>query len=254
MKSSTAGTSGSTKSSAWKDNKKEVFGPLFLTSKSDTLVSSLVCVSPDKLVYRRRSVACRWREIMSIYVIILIVLPLIWIGFEFSLIVQDNRQNKGKTKDDKGTRTINFLSLALGIGLAAAVNGLTLFFFPGGRTVPGFIAGILLIILGMGLRVWSILTLGFFFRTTIETNIGQKVITSGPYKLIRHPSYAGWLIICLGYGVAMQNWLSLLFAFCLPLAALLHRIHIEEQLLVSTLGQDYVNYQKCTKKLVPWIW
>ena len=52
----------------------------------------------------------------------------------------------------------------------------------------------------------------------------------------------------------MQNWLSLIFAVGLPLVALLYRIRIEEQELVSSLGSDYERYQKETKKLIPWIW
>ncbi len=60
--------------------------------------------------------------------------------------------------------------------------------------------------------------------------------------------------MCCGYGIAVQNWLSLAFAVVLPLIALLYRIHIEESVLVSSLGSDYEKYQSETKKLVPWLW
>lgn len=109
-------------------------------------------------------------------------------------------------------------------------------------------------LVGMALRYWAIISLGTFFRTTIETDQNQTVVSSGPYHLIRHPSYCGWLLVCLGYGIAVQNWLSLIVAFLLPLIALLYRIQVEERVLVSSLGTDYVEYQKKTKKLLPWVW
>ncbi len=80
------------------------------------------------------------------------------------------------------------------------------------------------------------------------------MVSSGPYRLIRHPSYCGWLLVCLGYGIAVQNWLSVLAAFLFPFAALIYRIHIEERVLVSSLGSAYVEYQKKSKKLIPWVW
>jgi len=60
--------------------------------------------------------------------------------------------------------------------------------------------------------------------------------------------------MCIGYGIALQNWLSLAFALIVPLIALLYRIQVEEAVLVSSLGSDYKKYQSETKKIVPWIW
>jgi len=61
-------------------------------------------------------------------------------------------------------------------------------------------------------------------------------------------------MMCIGCGIADQNWLSLAFAVILPLAALLYRIRIEEAALVSSIGSNYVEYQRNTKKLIPWVW
>ena len=60
--------------------------------------------------------------------------------------------------------------------------------------------------------------------------------------------------MCFGFGIALQNWLSLAFAIMLLLVALLYRIRIEEAVLVSSLGSNYEKYQRETKKLVPWVW
>ena len=191
---------------------------------------------------------------MTIYIVLLILIPTIWVAFEIGLVVRDNSRGKGKTAIDKGTRYFNFIAITVGITAAAILNGFSKFFFPGGRTNTVFFIGIAVMLTGMALRFWSVSTLGKSFRTTIETDKDQKVVSNGPYKLVRHPSYSGWLLMCCGYGIALQNWLSLLAAVILPLVALLYRIRIEEAALVSSFGSEYVEYQKRTKKLIPWVW
>jgi protein-S-isoprenylcysteine O-methyltransferase Ste14 len=191
---------------------------------------------------------------MTIYILLLILIPTIWVAFEIGLVIRDNSRGKGKTAIDKGTRYFNFISITVGITAAAILNGFSKFFFPGGRTSTIFFIGIAIMLIGMALRFWSVFTLGRSFRTTIETDKDQKVVRNGPYKFVRHPSYSGWLLMCCGYGIAVQNWLSLLAAVILPLVALLYRIRIEETALLSSFGSEYVEYQRHTKKLIPWVW
>jgi protein-S-isoprenylcysteine O-methyltransferase Ste14 len=191
---------------------------------------------------------------MTIYIILLVLLPAIWIVFEIGLVIRDNAHGKGKTTTDKGTRYFNFIAVTVGILAAAILNNVQKFILPGGKTPTVFFVGIAIMLLGMGLRYWAVATLGDSFRTTIETDQDQKVVTTGPYQLIRHPSYCGWLLVCLGYGIAVQNLLSLLVVVVLPLVALLYRIQVEEQALVSSFGSTYIEYQKKTKRLIPWVW
>jgi protein-S-isoprenylcysteine O-methyltransferase Ste14 len=191
---------------------------------------------------------------MTLYSWILIILPAILAAFEIGLMLKDKSRGKGKTTVDKGTRNLNTIAMVSGLILAALLNGFSKFFFPGGRTPIVFFIGVVVMLAGLALRFWAVSNLGAAFRTTIETDADQKIVQSGPYKLIRHPSYSGLLLMCLGYGIALQNWLSVLAAVLLPLVALLYRIHVEEPALVSALGPEYAEYQKRTKKLIPWIW
>jgi protein-S-isoprenylcysteine O-methyltransferase Ste14 len=178
----------------------------------------------------------------------------IWIAFEISLVVRDRIQGKGRTGNDRGTRYFNFIAIFVGITVAGVLSGNTRFFFLGSWSNTVFWIGLFIIVLGFILRIWSVVTLGALFRTTIETHTGQHVVRNGPYRLVRHPSYSGGLLMCFGYGIAFQNWLSLAFAVLLPLAAFVYRIHFEEAALVSSIGSDYIRYQSETKKLIPWIW
>jgi protein-S-isoprenylcysteine O-methyltransferase Ste14 len=190
---------------------------------------------------------------MTIYIIILVLIPTIWVAVEIGLVIRDKARGKGKTTGDKGTRSFNFIAIGLGILSAAILSGTQKFIFPGGKTPVVFFVGMAIILVGMSLRYWAVATLGGSFRTTIETDPDQKVVSGGPYQLIRHPSYSGWLLVCLGYGIAVQNWLSLMAAVLLPLVALLYRIQVEEKVLVASLGSAYGEYQKKTKRLIPWI-
>jgi protein-S-isoprenylcysteine O-methyltransferase Ste14 len=191
---------------------------------------------------------------MNIYETLLILVPSIWGAFEVWLMVRDRIQGKGTTARDRGTRYLNFTAIAVGLTGAVVFNGVARFFFPGRWTGAVFWAGLGVMVLGLALRVWAIVVLGRSFRTTIETHRDQQVVTRGPYKLVRHPSYDGLLLICAGYGIAVQNWLSLLVAVAVPLVALLYRIHLEEPVLAASLGSEYRAYQQRTKKLIPWVW
>jgi protein-S-isoprenylcysteine O-methyltransferase Ste14 len=191
---------------------------------------------------------------MALYIVVLVFITTLWLGYEIWLVIRDAARGKGKTVSDKGTRYFNFIAIWAGITAAAILSGFSKFFFPGGRTSAGFFFGIAIMLIGMALRFWSVFTLGASFRTTVETHGDQKIVRAGPYRLLRHPSYSGLILICCGYGLALQNWLSLLIVVMLPLLALLYRIHVEEAALVSSFGSDYIEYQGHTKKLVPWVW
>ncbi|MFZ1041773.1 MAG: isoprenylcysteine carboxylmethyltransferase family protein [Anaerolineales bacterium] len=191
---------------------------------------------------------------MKLFSTLLSIISIVWIAFEIFLIVRDRRQGKGKTVSDRGTRYYNFIAIALGIAIASVLQGNSKFFFLSRWSDIVFWIGLCIMLLGFGLRIWAVIILGASFRTTVETHTDQQVVRSGPYRLVRHPSYGGLILMCCGYGIAVQNWLSLAFAVILPLVALLYRISIEEAVLVSSLGSDYEKYQRKTKKLVPWIW
>jgi protein-S-isoprenylcysteine O-methyltransferase Ste14 len=186
--------------------------------------------------------------------IVLVSASAVWVGWEIWLVVRDRKQGKGSTGADRGTRYLNFIAMIAGIGGAACTSAIPTTFFPGGRTETTLWIGIVIMAVGLLLRIWAVLTLGASFRTTVETHAQQKVVDHGPYRLIRHPSYTGLLLTCCGYGIAVQNWISLGLAVILPLIALVYRMHIEERVLSASIGQSYSEYMKRTKRLIPFLW
>lgn len=114
--------------------------------------------------------------------------------------------------------------------------------------------GAALFLAGMVLRGYAIIYLGRFFTTNVAIAADHRVIDTGPYRWIRHPSYTGGLLLILGYGLCFQNWASLVLVFVPCCAVTLWRIQIEEAALTGALGQAYEGYRRRTKRLIPLIW
>jgi protein-S-isoprenylcysteine O-methyltransferase Ste14 len=142
--------------------------------------------------------------------------------------------------------------VGLGVGLAFLAVSQHAATFAGGWAP--FALGELLFIAGLALRFWAVLTLGRFFKITVSIQDHHTVIRSGPYRLLRHPSYTGLLVILLGLGLALETWLGLLAVIVLPLIGVLIRIRVEESVLIDALGQEYIFYASETRRLIPGVW
>ena len=174
-----------------------------------------------------------------------------WAVLELSLRVREAVQGKGRPARDRGTRVL----IALTLGAAIAAAGVAASIAPSLRIpIAGRVVGVIVMWLGIATRVWAIAALGKAFRTTVEVDPGQAVVSTGPFKRIRHPSYAGLLLIVAGFGLAAGNWLSLIACVALPLPALVRRIHVEEAELSHVLGDAYRTYQSNTARLIPGVW
>ena len=132
------------------------------------------------------------------------------------------------------------------------------------RTVPALdiasestgwlIAIVLLIAFGAGFRLWAIVTLGRYFRAVVHIQEGHRVVRSGPYRVLRHPSYTGLLVATIGVGLLLGNIGSAVVFEVLVVAGVLYRIRVEEKVLVGALGEDYTDYMRVTKRLIPGVW
>ena len=140
--------------------------------------------------------------------------------------------------------------LAINLGFRAAHLPATN--LGGGWVTVG--VGLTVLVLGVSLRTWAILALGRFFKFIVVIQDDHRVISTGPYRLIRHPSYSGGLLALAGIGIALDSWLSMVILFGLPLVAILLRIRVEETKLTAALGHDYETYTRRTRRLIPGLW
>jgi protein-S-isoprenylcysteine O-methyltransferase Ste14 len=125
--------------------------------------------------------------------------------------------------------------------------------WPGGLVWP-VAAGLALIAAGIGLRAWSIVTLGRFFQYQIKVQPGHRVVTGGPYRYVRHPSYTGIALVLAGFALACDDVLSLAAVAVLGGAGLAVRIRAEERQLTQALGAEYERFAAGRKRLVPGVW
>jgi protein-S-isoprenylcysteine O-methyltransferase Ste14 len=110
--------------------------------------------------------------------------------------------------------------------------------------------GVVLFAAGGALRIWPVFVLGPRFSGLVAIQPGHTLVTDGPYRLIRHPSYLGLLVSSLGWGLAFRSVVGVLLAAFLirPLVA---RIRAEESLLRSEFGAEYEAYRARTWGLLP---
>ena len=138
---------------------------------------------------------------------------------------------------------------ALGAAVLARVTRATI-----RPTAVAELIGLVLFWSGITLRLWSFQTLGRYFTFTVQTSHDQPVIVGGPYRVIRHPSYAGLLLIIMAVGLFIGNWWSLVCLTGTMTAGLVFRIRVEERALTRNLGDRYLSYAATHKRLVPFIW
>lgn len=116
-----------------------------------------------------------------------------------------------------------------------------------------FDSGLLLMAWGQLLRWWSIATLGRL-STVRASAEDRRLIDTGPYRFVRHPSYTAILLVHLGAGLCFGNVLTVAVLVLPVAAALLYRMHVEETELVHELGPSYLDYIARTRRLIPLIY
>jgi protein-S-isoprenylcysteine O-methyltransferase Ste14 len=121
---------------------------------------------------------------------------------------------------------------------------------------PGiaFAVGMVLLAAGVTVRLWSFWTLGHYFTFTVKVSPDQPVVTAGPYRVLRHPGYAGGMLAMIGFGVLYGNWVSFAVIVVLWPVIIIWRIRVEERALLAALGDKYRGYAAHHKRLIPLVW
>jgi len=175
-----------------------------------------------------------------------------WIVSEYvgaNIIPYFRRHGAKVNKEDKLSRLLLASTMYISVFVAFYFTFINITLMPSWTFYPG----IFLMILGVIIRQWSIAVLGSFFSLAVGTQKGQKVVKNGPYKLVRHPSYTGLLLTMVGIGLALQSWVAVIVIILGFGFGLGYRIHVEEKLLVSKLGDEYIEYMNETKRLIPYM-
>ncbi|WP_194909702.1 methyltransferase family protein [Catenulispora rubra] len=181
----------------------------------------------------------------------LLAVSAIWLAVESR---QRRRTRPTATKaQDRCSKVLAYAPLA-GVGAAALLSWTV----PDATIRPPWLIALIGIgALGCGgaLRWWCFRTLGDYFTFVLMTSSDQAVITSGPYRIVRHPSYAGLILTMVGAVTMMSNWLSLGVAAVTTVVSLIAGIKVEEEVLHRELGDAYQAYAAATPhRLIPFVW
>jgi len=161
--------------------------------------------------------------------------------------------DEAKSKKDTDQHTVWYILFASLIAVALPVVEWA-YWHPERHSVAFVIVGLIMVITGIGLRFWSIRTLGRFFSATVQVKQEHQLIQHGPYAVLRHPSYTGAFLAILGCAVILQAWFALVLATLAMGYAYWQRIEKEEKALADNFGEDYINYQSSTYRLFPFVW
>lgn len=175
-----------------------------------------------------------------------------WILMEVWIFSRDLKKGSGQKKD-RGSFILICVLISAGITMAFWAPHL----WPTARIpfrIPVFWTAMAMIWAGIALRIWAVLTLGKHFRTSVRILDDHKLVTSGPYRVLRHPSYTGGLITVFGVGLAFGNWISLAAAFGGIFISYCVRIAVEEAALRNHFGAEFDAHAKRTWAVLPGVW
>lgn len=115
------------------------------------------------------------------------------------------------------------------------------------------IVGVVLILAGAVIRQRAIRALGRYFSSGLRTLEEHKLVKDDLYKHIRHPAYTGFLLVWFGVPLLLSSLygflLMLLFIPCF-----LYRMKVEENMLIEKFGNEYKEYMRNSKKLIPYVY
>jgi len=169
---------------------------------------------------------------------------------EFKLIAR-SRPAPGATAD-RGSMQLIMLAGWIGMMGAFIVAGIPAFVIARGQRIL-FAAGLVLLLSGSLLRRHCWQMLGKHFTGDVRAAEDQPVIEDGVYRWVRHPSYTGGMLMYLGTGLALTNWLSIVIIATAGGLAYFYRVRVEERALQTALGGRYQEYMRRTKRFIPFI-
>lgn len=183
------------------------------------------------------------------------IISVCWLLFSIYWAIRGIRRHRSKRKAaliftvlNNGLLYLGFILVLLG---RSVPSSLSLLFLP--QAIPIHITGTIFAIAGVGFAIWSRQLLRNNWSRDVVIMEDQQFICSGPYAIVRHPIYAGILLALLG-STLVSSTLGSLLGFVFAIISLWQKARMEEQLLITEFGQQYANYQREVRFLIPFIY
>jgi protein-S-isoprenylcysteine O-methyltransferase Ste14 len=180
---------------------------------------------------------------------------IVWTLWFLSQVVINRLLRQGNSDmPDQDLGSLRLIWVAAGIGNTLGILSKIFLSVPmsGNFFVP--YCGLGVILIGIAIHLISVLSLGKFFTVTVTIRHDHTIKTDGIYGFVRHPSYLGTILSFVGFGISLNNWISFIIVPLMVIIAMFRRMSIEERLLMKHFGEQYGEYMKNTKRLVPLVY
>ena len=167
-----------------------------------------------------------------------------WPLLEAAAIARENRRSSAE--QDRGT----YLTYAV----ARVVTVIITVALAASQAPPQWVvlAGMALLVGGMLLRTAAIRALGSAYSNRVRWDEQSTVVSHGPYRLLRHPSYTGMLLGHLGLAIAVGSVAGIVAVSLVLLPGIVRRVLVEERALSTSA--DWTRFAAARSRLVPWLW
>ena len=187
-----------------------------------------------------------------------IIFMIIWIGN--GLVRMPHGRNYKKTEKIKSQKSSREKFLVFLVGIGAMLVPMIYVFTPWlnyfNMGLPDWARWTGIIGYGFGLILfWRVhITLGKNWSPVLEIRKNHKLIIQGPYKYIRHPMYTQMWIGVVCYWLISSNWIVGIVVFLTWSILYFIRLPEEEKMMIEEFGQEYNNYMRKTKKIIPLVY
>jgi protein-S-isoprenylcysteine O-methyltransferase Ste14 len=176
-----------------------------------------------------------------------------WIATEVAVVIVTRTRRGGGAVRDRGSLPILWVVIFGSIWAGSwfgETHAHTIFWGVGWvRTVS-----LVMFAAGLAIRWTAILSLGRSFSANVAIHATQTIHKTGLFRYVRHPSYLGMILIFIAMGLRTRNWIAMVILLVPIGAALMYRMHVEEFALRKAFGNDYEDYSRTTKRLIPGVY
>jgi protein-S-isoprenylcysteine O-methyltransferase Ste14 len=176
-----------------------------------------------------------------------------WVACEVVIAVATRTGKSGGKIRDRGSQLILWIVIVISVTACEWLRRIMAANRFGGAAWLKA-ASVAVLAAALAIRWTALFTLGKSFSANVAIRESQKMVRSGLYRVVRHPSYLGLLMVFVAIGIHSRNWISFVVAVMPTTAALIYRIQVEDQALQEAFGEEYTQYSRATKRLVPGVY
>jgi protein-S-isoprenylcysteine O-methyltransferase Ste14 len=173
---------------------------------------------------------------------------------EFKIVRAARTAVRGAGSRDAGSFQVIVYAGGAATAIAVAIAWLPFLRMSLGVRPIAFGLGIVVIVMASLLRRHCFRVLGGSFTGDVRATPDQRIVATGAYRILRHPSYAAGLLLNIGFGLALGNWASLALVALGAFAVYSYRIAVEERALLTVIGAPYREFMATRRRLIPFIY